>query len=410
LLPYIDTIQAITNQTNHAVALQEGNAQHYYTECISAQAFFFPKRNKKKSNKKKHMYEYEQEESPLAEFLNDVVQMAGKKQFQVVQSRGSLVENLNVCLTSKKCSSTVKSMVDDLIYVVSSAHAKKPVNLFDNMIKSYEKMILLASKACLHLQTMQRLHVENNSHEATSEFLKARALAFQVKTLIQHIIDAKFDVSDMKCWSSSCGTQTRAMLMKSPSGHYETVPLRFQNKEWNAKIDNTHTHLDYMLLKGQKKQEQIHKTWGKLFASVGVYVRGNLKRKKRCTTKIKTDYAIHKDKHPFEPSSMYLKDIVRGSLVCKDILTINKALQLLSVYDITFYKDRLQAGTHDVLVNVLFLNVHCEIQMHLIDFYSLQSFSHGPYVVVRANKYTDLLDTSNNLLVSPFRFSQVEMS
>ena len=350
---------------------------------------------------------------PQTELLHKLLAFS-RSDVHFPNARENITTSLEWCKENGKCSQALQSLATDLIYLVSqdNPHAVKSAlpKLFDTMMESYDEMIYEADVAQRKLERMLQYHKHKDFTRAIKEFEKTQVVCHKVIAIIQHIIDAKFDSSDFKCWEEKCTDDKKRVspnIVPERLAQLEKLPRIFRRLEWNEHVAlNGHlvSHLDYMWTKAKAHEADFHAfMYLKIAKDIGMYFAGPLKSKLRCVTKVQKDYAKNKTKHPRLPSSLYLKDIVRGSLVCPDMFTINTGLKRLQS-DMTSIKDRIQLKTHDVLVNVLFQNVHCEIQFHLLDFYHLTAFSHGPYEVQRAKEYTELIDAeTNKLVLKPFK-------
>lgn len=85
--------------------------------------------------------------------------------------------------------------------------------------------------------------------------------------------------------------------------------------------------------------------------------------------------------------------------MCRHVDHIRRGLVKLQGA-ITAVKDRLQGPTHDVLVNIVYKDMVCEVQFHLAAFYNLKTFAHGPYEVTRAQ------DDFGRLALEPFALEE----
>jgi hypothetical protein len=116
----------------------------------------------------------------------------------------------------------------------------------------------------------------------------------------------------------------------------------------------------------------------------------------RAWTKCGDDYD-NPDTHP-PPRHQYLKDMNRCTQLLLGIKDISAAMEALSAcgeLTITLVKNRLDESTHDVLVNVVFLGVIAEVQLHFHEILELKKITHRPYNILRMDGGTDALETND---------------
>ncbi len=321
------------------------------------------------------------------------------------------------CILRGSCHAEVQELAHASIYIVSKNDGAKDekvhLQLFRAFAQMYERMIDEAKSAYNLLEKMRQSHVLKHFEDASVYFQEAQGLCLGVGVIIQHIIDIKFALSAFKCHIPSCDNMSHSVshLGFTPSPRLSQkctnkVPAVFENKKWNRKVtfqDRELTHFDYVYEQAMNIEDDFHTLVKTQTQKFGVYYAGPLKKSHRCIAKIKTDFTLNPKKYPFNPISMYLKDVVRGTILCNNINDMKHIAQALKKY-ICNVKDRLQIRQHDVLLNLFFEGLVCEVQMHFRDFYVLTRFSHGPYEVERASSYKDLIDEVNGkLLVHSFQ-------
>ena len=134
----------------------------------------------------------------------------------------------------------------------------------------------------------------------------------------------------------------------------------------------------------------------------------------RAWTKSCDDY-MDEATHP-PPMHQYLKDMNRCTQLLLHIGEINVAMDALSRHPelvVTQVKNRLREATHDVLVNVVFQAVICEVQLHFHTILELKKITHRPYNIVRlGNQPIDVLEKNNgddHLIPEKIKFTKLGM-
>jgi hypothetical protein len=298
---------------------------------------------------------------------------------------------------------------------VKSVSCLSPMPVFRTFTQLYQGMLLIAESAYRDLQLMSAAQRTHDVEAAESLFLKARNDCVRIVAVVQHVVDCKFDVSEFKCSDYKCTSESHHIgpdFTVMPA--LNEVPLAFKGREWDELVrfqgkpldgeeTDKHTHLDYLCAKAATLENKFHMLLESCAQGIGTYIRGPLKPKLRCSAKVAGDYASNTRDYPQKPASVYLKDILRGTVVCPGVADIRTGLMRLEG-SLTGVKDRLQGPTHDVLVNLLFDGLVCEVQFHLAEFYFLKPFLHGPLEVMCAVHYGELLDEEGNLTLHPFEF------
>ena len=134
----------------------------------------------------------------------------------------------------------------------------------------------------------------------------------------------------------------------------------------------------------------------------------------RAWTKSCDDY-MDEATHP-PPMHQYLKDMNRCTQLLLRIGEVNVAMDALSRHPelvVTQVKNRLREATHDVLVNVVFQGVICEVQLHFHAILELKKVTHRPYNIVRlGNQPIDVLemnDGDDHLVPAKIKFTKLGM-
>lgn len=184
----------------------------------------------------------------------------------------SVEEKLHEVEVAPQTLPAVKAMAHDAIFMsqhqrkrssLVKCHCQGSTALVRIFLQLYQGMLSTAEQAYADLKRMRKAHVQGNVGVATEHFDEAKHACIRVASVVQHIIDCKFDVSEFKCTEQKCNhaahTSAHIGLINTVAAPSD-VPSVFEGREWDEAVAFHHhvfgdeapgarCHLDYMWAK-----------------------------------------------------------------------------------------------------------------------------------------------------------------